>query len=102
MNDRIDPPEGITPPDGMRTFLEISHEASDEAFIDHLDDFIADREWWLSALNGVLRGAGEGGDDCELGRKLRLKIIDIATTAGESQYAVEKWVADYYDRRNSE
>ena len=84
----LSPPEGIEPPDGLTLFNELPNKTADELFIDEVSDFTQDRDWWLAALKESLKPET---DECELGRLLRLKIIDLATQAGDSQYAVEVW-----------
>ena len=88
----ISPPETPDLPDGLTVFTEINNKAANECFIDELEDLMIDRDWWLAALRHSLLPLP---DEQRLGRMLRLKLIEIATRAGESLRAQEVWEDEY-------
>lgn len=96
----IDPPEGIVPPDGLPLFLGLPNRTADEVFMDQVADFVEDREWWLAALKAAITIHGRDDAvrayhvDAELGRKLRLELIEMATRAGEHPHAIDTWVEE--------
>lgn len=89
--ENIDPPEGHVVPEGLEMFNQLYHKEADGLFFDHVADFIEDRDWWLAALKEALK---PNPDECDLGRRLRLKIIDLATQAGDSQHAKDCYLRD--------
>lgn len=86
---QIDPPEKHVVPEGLEMFNQLYHETADELFIDEVADFIEDRKWWFAALKECLK---PNPDECDLGKQLRRKIIDMATRAGNSQYAKDTYL----------
>lgn len=85
--ENIDPPEKHELPEGLEMFNQLPHNVADELFADEWCDL--DREWVMTVAAHCLR---PNPDECEIGRMVRTKVLDLATNAGDSQYAKDTYL----------